>query len=102
MVDRTGPEAEFALARVKDADAHQVSGQQVGSTLDAGKAKVQRTGDGAAEHGLADTRNIVHQQMTFAEQSYSHKLDGRALAEDDLFDLIAKLLAEFLNCGYGH
>jgi len=100
MMDGAWSKAKLALAGVKDADAHEITGQQVGGALDAGKAAVQAAGKGSTQHGFAHAGDVVYQQMAFAQQCYRYQLNSLAFAENDLFDLIAELLAELLNrCG---
>jgi len=70
-------------------DTPDVRRQQVRSELQ----PADRAGNGAAEgfgeHGLADSRHVLDQQVSLGKQDDQCEVDGAALALDDALDRMA-------------
>src|SRR5690606_36615935 len=76
-------ELESARALVEHGDTGDVRRQQVGSELDAIDRAIEGTGQSPSQHGLADARNILDQQVSLGEELRQRELDGLGLAVDD-------------------
>ena len=84
--DRPAVELELALALVVDADAGDVTGQQVGGELDAAGRPGDALRDRASERGLAGAGEVLQQQVPFAEQGDEAQAHDEGLAEQHLLD----------------
>ena len=65
---RPGPVLKLLALLVEDADAGNIRGEQIRCKLDALKATANRTGQRLCQHGLADTGDILQQDMAFAKK----------------------------------
>src|SRR6266700_2836693 len=88
-------ELEVAALLVEDADAGHVRGQQIGGELDAPDRAVDRAGKRLGQHGLADARDVLDQQVALREQGDKGEADSLRLALDDPLDIAADLLQGF-------
>ena len=61
--DRAAAELELSALLVKDGNAGDIIGQQVGGALQALELPTQADGNGTCQHGLADTGNIFDQDV---------------------------------------
>ena len=77
---------------VKDRGAGDVGGQQVRGELDALEGAIQRTRQGARQHGLAGTGDILDEQVPAAEQGDDGPPDRFGLPDDHRLDLIDHVL----------
>ena len=96
------PRSILKLARLlaKDGNACDVTRQQVWRELDPAKARPDGTGQRLGQHGLANTRHILNQNVSLAQ----HRHDGQShlsmLADDHLFDVADNPVGYFLNSGH--
>ena len=93
--DRAGVELEGARALVVDADAGDVTGQQVGRELDATGRAVDRLRHGARQRGLARAREVLEQQVALAEQRGESEPDDERLAQQHLLDVGNQAIERF-------
>jgi hypothetical protein len=86
----TGPAAELEgqVARVVDGHARDVAGQQVRRALDAAEVRLERAGQGAREHRLADARHVLEQDMPARQERGHDRLHCGPLAEEDALDVL--------------
>ena len=90
--DRAGLEREALVAALVLGDHHRaddVGRHQVGRELDAREAQIERGGQRAHEHGLAEAGHAFEQRVAAGEQAGQHAVEDRALADDQLADLFA-------------
>jgi len=83
--DRARPELEVALVLVEHVGAGHVGRQQVGRELDAAHRAVHRAGQRLGEHGLADARHVLQQQVALGEEHRQGDPDRLRLALDHAF-----------------
>ena len=96
---RPGAELEVAAFLVEDADAHDVGGQQVGRELDALEGAAERARQRLGQHGLADARHVLQQDVALAEQGDQQEVDDLLLADDDAADIGAQSRCCVLHLG---
>jgi hypothetical protein len=82
-----GPELEVVRLLVVDADAGHVRRQQVGGELDPADRAVHRARQRLGQLGLADSGNVLDEQVTLGEQDHDRQPDGLRLAVDDPLDV---------------
>ena len=94
MFAKIGPlrELEPLAALILDdhVRADDVGRHQVGRELDARERRVDRLGERAHEHRLAEAGDAFEQRVTAAEQAHQHALDDLFLADDHRPDLFAE------------
>ena len=95
--DRAGTELELLFGLVIDGDAGHVAGKHVGRKLDAAEGAVQRAGETARQHRLADARHVLDQHVSLAQQADDNHFHGRALADDHLFQIADHNFTEGLD-----
>ena len=90
MLAKTGPghELERLLAEVEDVVARDVEREQVGRELDALERAVDRGGDGAGQHRLADARHVEQEHVAARAHGGEHPRHDVGLAEDDALDVL--------------
>ena len=91
--DRAGMEFEFAgfcfnTWALIHRHAEDIGGQQVAGELDALELQAQRARQHVRQRGLADTRQILDQQVAARQQARKRETDLFRLAEDDLLGLL--------------
>ena len=84
-----GLELELARLLVVDGHAGHVARQQVGRELDAPHGAVDGAGQRLGQHRLADSRDVLDQQVTLGEQDDEREPDDLGLALDHLLDVVA-------------
>ena len=87
--DRSGLEAELALAVLLDQDvrADDVGRHQVGRELDAVEGAVEHVGDRPHEHRLAQAGHAFEQRVAVGDEADQRLPDELVLADDDCLDL---------------
>jgi hypothetical protein len=81
-----------------DVRADDVGRHEIGRELDARELRVDRLGERAHEHRLAEAGHTLEQRVTAAEETHQHALDDLLLADDhgpDLFAQLAQIGGEF-------
>ena len=96
-----GDEGELALLLVVDGDAGDVVGEEVGGALEPFEVDAEGDGEGASQHGFADTGDIFEEDVAFAEEGDEELFDGGSFADDDLFDVVEDVLGEGLDGLHG-
>ena len=76
-----------------DVRADDVGRHEVGRELDARERRVDRLGERAHEHRLAEAGHAFEQRVAAAEQAHEHALDDLFLADDHRADLFAQACA---------
>jgi hypothetical protein len=91
MLAKTPPGSELELAGVlvEHRDAGDVGRQQVGRELDAAHRAVDAAGERLAEHGLADARDVLDEEVTLGQEDDEGGVDHVGLALDHLLDVAA-------------
>jgi hypothetical protein len=85
-------EFEGAAVALEDGHAGDVCRQQIAGELNPLKLEPERAGQGVGEGGLADSGNVLDEQVAASEQTSERQSNLRLLAEDDAAHLIDDLL----------
>ncbi len=87
MLANSGPglEAERLGGPLVDADADEVGREQVGRELDPLPAAVDRRRERLGEARLADTRDVLDEEMALREQAHHGEFDRIGLAVEHLW-----------------
>ena len=80
-------ELEITALLVEDVHAGDVGGEQVRGELDPAERAVDRSCDGLREHGLADARDVLDQEVPLGHQGDEGQTDLAVLAPDDPLDV---------------
>ena len=86
------PQHEGAGALVVDRDAEHVAREEVACKLHAFQVAANGFGHGARERGLADTRDVLDQQVSASEQGDESELDDLGLALESVLDHLPQLV----------
>ena len=81
--DGPGAELELRGALIEEVQPRDVGGEDVRRELHAPEGAAGGPGEGLAEGGLPDTRHVLHQDVSLAQEGYDRHLDRGALAYDD-------------------
>src|SRR5439155_13019163 len=84
--DRSGDEVERVRLLVVDRRPGDVRREEVARALDTLEARVDRSGDSAGEHRLADAGDVLDEEVDPPEQGAHGEFDGFTFAGDDAFD----------------
>src|SRR5437870_877594 len=82
--DRAGAELEAAAVALVDRHAEDVGGQHVAGELDALELQAERSREHVRQRGLADSRQVLDQQVAAREQAGQRQSDLCLFAENDL------------------
>jgi hypothetical protein len=85
--DGAGDELEGEGSLIEDRAPCDIRRKQIGGRLDPLERARQRAGQGAAQHRLAHSRHILHQEVASGEQGRGGRLYGGPLASDYLLDI---------------
>ena len=80
------PEDELPRSLVEDRDAEHVAREQIARELHAAKLAADSPREGARERGLANTGDVLDEQMTAREQRHERKLHGFVLSLERTLD----------------
>ena len=90
---------KLLFALVKNGNAEYVRGQQVGRELDALELRVNGSGQGLRQRGLARARIILQQHVTARRERRQQMPGGPALAAHD-FGNVARYFPVRFPCGF--
>ena len=83
-----GAELEVAPLLVEHVHAGDVGRQHVGRELDAPERAIDRSGQRLGQHRLADTGDVLDQEVPLGHQPDERQADLGVLAADDLLDVV--------------
>ena len=89
---RTGTEGELGGALVEDVGAGDVGRQEVRRELDTPECATKRAGQGAGQHGLADARHVLDEDVAVAQDGDKQELSGLPLADHHALNLAVQPL----------
>ena len=95
----TGHELEFLPCWCEHRHTGHIRREQIRCELQSTKARVDRLRDRAGEHGLAESRRILDEKMSFSEQSRQRKFHDLVFADDDAADVVEQALESGLQVG---
>ena len=92
--DGPGAELEVAVALIPDRRPGHVGGKEVGCELHAAEAEPDRLGKGTRRKRLRESRHILEQHVTVAEDAEQHELELFTLADHRALDLVDEAAAQ--------
>ena len=97
--DRAALEFEAAAGAIKDRDADDVGRKQVAGELNALVSESQRLRESVGEGGLADSGNVLDEQMAACQQARHAEANLGILAQDHAIELIQSRAQSFAGQG---
>jgi hypothetical protein len=95
--DRAGAKLEFLALLVEDVDARHVGGEHVRRKLDAAKRAADAERQRPRQHGLADARHILDQQVAFAQHRQQRQAHLVVFADNHLAYVFGDAVGNRLN-----
>ena len=85
--DRALLELELTLPGIVDRHAEDIGRKQIAGKLDPLEAAAQRSGEGLGKRGLADSRDVLYQEVSPSQQRDDGEAYRLRLPEEDLLDV---------------
>jgi hypothetical protein len=99
--DGSGMELEFAGFLVKDAEARDISREEVRGALDAGEFSTEGEGEGLGEGGFSEAWEVLDEEMTASEQAFEHMFNNLLFSAEGMVEGDSKRLEHGARGGLG-
>jgi hypothetical protein len=96
---RAGTELPLVAGEMEHGDAGELGREEVGSRLDPPEGSAGRAGQGLGEQRLADTGDVVDEEVSAGEETHDRESDRLGLAAQDRGQAVAQLGREAVGGG---